>query len=325
MLLAVSGGLDSICLAHFFVTHKADHGIEWLGIAHVHHGLREGTADRDAEFVQNFAVNYKAPFFIERLDGTALKNAGGSLEENARDARYSALRQFAAENCADAILTAHHAGDQAETIYLRLRRGVSLAGLRGIQETRSFGSTELYRPFLNVTREELTQYAAENGLVWCEDESNSDTKFARNQIRHVDLPYLEKTVPEATLQLCHVGSLAQKAYSRVLEKANAIFDPAMVSPQNCPHSDEFSQYGKVLTIDLKKFPNELLSSEIFRLWLETKGFRLAINQSKACLPNPLPRHFRHKQIILEKRRNILWFCDLASIKDSDNLYLVMDK
>ena len=97
LLLAVSGGVDSICLAHYFISNKDALGIEWLGIAHIHHGLREGTADRDAKFVEEFANQYKIPFFLKRLNGEALKEAEGSLEENARDARYRALVDVALE------------------------------------------------------------------------------------------------------------------------------------------------------------------------------------------------------------------------------------
>ena len=75
LLLAVSGGLDSICLAHYFIANREALGIEWLGIAHVHHGLRVGTADRDAAFVETFARKYNVPFFLKRLDGESLKNA----------------------------------------------------------------------------------------------------------------------------------------------------------------------------------------------------------------------------------------------------------
>ena len=66
LLLAVSGGLDSICLAHYFIENREVLGIEWLGLAHVHHGLREGTADRDAEFVEAFARKYNVPFFLKK-------------------------------------------------------------------------------------------------------------------------------------------------------------------------------------------------------------------------------------------------------------------
>jgi len=167
LLLAVSGGLDSICLAHYFICNKEAFGIEWLGIAHVHHGLRVGTADRDAAFVEAFARKYNIPFFLKKLDGEALKAAEGSLEENARDARYKALVEIALDPSTPLhsaqddntifrlssvgasapfsrliIVTAHHAGDQAETMYMRLRRGTTLAGLRGIQEFRVLSNSQ---------------------------------------------------------------------------------------------------------------------------------------------------------------------------------------
>ena len=151
LLLAVSGGLDSICLAHYFICNKEAFGIEWLGIAHVHHGLRVGTADRDAAFVEAFARKYDVPFFLKKLDGEALKVAEGSLEKNARDARYRALEEIFNEtedprlrgdDNKDVIVTAHHAGDQAETMYMRLRRGTTLAGLRGIQEFRILSNSQ---------------------------------------------------------------------------------------------------------------------------------------------------------------------------------------
>ena len=156
LLLAVSGGLDSICLAHYFIANREALGIEWLGIAHVHHGLRERTADRDAKFVEAFARKQNVPFFLKKLDGEALKNAEGSLEENARDARYKALVNVASHtpylkgseatdpipHTSIAIVTAHHAGDLAETMYMRLKRGTTLTGLRGIQEIRILGNSQ---------------------------------------------------------------------------------------------------------------------------------------------------------------------------------------
>ena len=275
LLLAVSGGLDSICLAHYFIKNFDALGIEWLGIAHVHHGLREGTADRDAKFVEEFAKSHGVPFFLKKLDGEALKGADGSLEENARDARYKALVEIALnkkwrsrngvrddieEGCVTiAIVTAHHAGDQAETMYMRLKRGTTLAGLRGIQETRAIQDKKempspyadhahisakalsdqrdqvghdipcihIYRPFLNVTRNELLAYARENGLSWCEDESNADVKFARNKIRHEFLPNLERECPGTIRQLCKIARLADKAYAKVIAKCENVFAPCL--------------------------------------------------------------------------------------------------
>ena len=311
LLLAVSGGLDSICLAHYFIENRDALGIEWLGIAHVHHGLRVGTADRDAAFVEEFAKSHGVPFFLKRLDGEALKAAEGSLEENARDARYKALVEIALDpsprkgdhgllraeaqvtketplhsaqddtlhtahpaphsphikgseatdptpHSSIAIVTAHHAGDQAETMYMRLKRGTTLAGLRGIQALRqaqgpyrlenlsNFAQNDesfvsrlsslvyIYRPFLNVTRAELLEYARKNKLTWCEDESNADVKFARNSIRHQLLPHLENEVPGTTKQLCRIAELADKVYAKAMKKCEEVFGKALQNKMVIP-------------------------------------------------------------------------------------------
>ena len=317
LLLAVSGGLDSICLAHFFATHKTDLGIEWLGVAHVHHGLRKGTADRDAEFVARFIDKLKIPFFIRHLDGAKLKAGCGSLEESARNARYEALHQFAAENHADAILTAHHAGDQAETLYLRLRRGVSLAGLRGIQAVReacagmTTNLTEmktacaLYRPFLEVTREELAEYARKNNLQWCEDESNADTKFARNQIRHHSLPHLEKAYPGAASQLCRIATKGSLAYEKIMTVADKLFEPLVVSRTDC------------LILDTKKGKVSLQNGmdEIFRLWLDRQGYRFPVGAFKGkALLNDL-RNLSYRTRFIAKNRNIIRICEKQASTD----------
>lgn len=333
LLLAVSGGLDSICLAHYFVKNREALGIEWLGIAHVHHGLREGTADRDAAFVEAFAKSLGVTFFLKKLDGKALLGAEGSLEEKAREARYRALFEIVEENFGTGsfpyrlgsrvrmtkanevpgsttdkcvIVTAHHAGDQAETVYMRIRRGTTLAGLRGMQALRAdrvhnaldpiAGSIPLqgperlqdditiYRPFLNVTREELLTYARENNLTWCEDESNSDVKFARNKIRHHLLPHLESECPGAVKQLCRIAELADMAYGKVVNAGEAIFSTAL---QNGSYRTSCSRMTSenaetILSLDKKKLRKVLMAhesvdlSEVFRLWLAAQGLRFPI-------------------------------------------------
>ena len=309
LLLAVSGGLDSICLAHYFIANREALGIEWLGIAHVHHGLRVGTADRDAAFVEAFARKYNVPFFLKKLDGESLKNAEGSLEENARDARYKALIEvfnetgdprLRGDDNKGIIVTAHHAGDQAETMYMRLRRGTTLAGLRGIQEVRvldeashtpkqpkvatpylkgseatdptphsinhqssiiNHQSNFIYRPFLNTSREDLLAYARENNLTWCEDESNSDVKFARNKVRHVYLPQLARGYCDAATQLCRIASLADKAYAKVMDKCNELFNPIVSLEKEMP---ELVGHDK----SLDPAPSNLYETRLFRVLVE---------------------------------------------------------
>lgn len=347
LLLAVSGGLDSICLAHYFIENKESLGIEWLGIAHVHHGLREGTADRDAAFVETFARKYNVPFFLKKLDGETLKSAEGSLEENARDARYKALVEIAmsselsaiscephasylkaAEGCdlipRTSIVTAHHAGDQAETMFMRLRRGTTLAGLRGIQEIRvlddashtpkqpkvatpylkgseatapsphsinhqssiiNHPSNFIFRPLLSVTRDDLLAYAREHNLTWCEDESNSDVNFARNKVRHESLPQLEKSCPGATAQLCRIASLADRAYKKVLDAADKLYAPAIIPPDAWPFEPSCAKYGKVLAIDAGALSSIPPYPELLRLWLDSRGFRFPVDTF--AKPNPI--------------------------------------
>ena len=284
LLLAVSGGLDSICLAHYFICNKEALGIEWLGIAHVHHGLREGTADRDAAFVEAFAKSRNVPFFLKKLDGDALKKAEGSLEENARDARYKALAEIAQDDTSHTshstliIVTAHHAGDQAETMYMRIRRGTTLAGLRGIQEVRE----NIFRPLLKVSREELLAYARENKLEWCEDESNDDVKFARNKIRHEMLPRLEQECPGAAGQLCRMAEIADRAYAKVIAKCEEVFGNVILDGGSPSAMTNQNKSTTALMLDKKKLNGVLREhagadlSELFRLWLSEQGLRFPI-------------------------------------------------
>lgn len=345
VLLAVSGGLDSISLAHYFIQNKSVLGIKHLSIAHVHHGLREGSADLDEELVQDFATRNNVPYFMKKLDGHILKETGRSLEESARNARYDALKEFADQSQADVIVTAHHAGDLAETVYLRLRRGVGLAGLRGIQEVRSFHSLFLYRPFLNITRGELKDYAEANGLTWREDESNANTAFARNKIRHESLPHLEISNPGASLQLCRIADLAERVYHKIVLKNHELFGPAVIPQEQWPFESKYACYGKVLALDLNILKTAFESgsrnkfgttakdvlgiAELFRLWLGSKGFLLPLREQGTSIPYPFLQRLQCKTILMEKCRNILWICDVSSgappKNDLDNLYFSTDK
>ena len=352
LLLAVSGGLDSICMAHYFIENREALGIKWLGIAHVHHGLREGTADRDAAFVENFAKAHNVPFFLKKLDGEALKAADGSLEENARDARYKALAEIAAGAI---IVTAHHAGDQAETMYMRLRRGTTLAGLRGIQETRELQcemwnvgceiSNEsnlithytphithfIYRPLLNVTREALLEYAREHNLTWCEDESNSDVKFARNKIRHEFLPHLEESCPGATKQLCKVAALADKAYGKVMNASYTLFYsikqqekiPDEVRNDATTSNSETKIPKSELFLNKKALRKALLAhadadlSEMFRLWLSELGFRFPIGffyDQKEPANVKIPHWAAYRKRAIAKLGSTIRICEFESVE-----------
>lgn len=343
LLLAVSGGLDSICLSHYFICNKSQLGIKWLGIVHVHHGLRNGSADRDANFVQNFADKLNTPFYLKRLDGAALKTMPGSLEENARNARYQALKEVVADlgfsiqsientdkvkTLKIAVATAHHAGDQAETVYLRLRRGVTLAGLRGIQPLANSFGFPVIRPFLNVSRQELLEYAQNNNLAWCEDESNTDTKFARNQVRHRSLPHLENLFPGAINQLLRIANLTKPAYEKALAKADTLFAPAIIPKEQWPFNEAIAPYSKILPMDAVFVTAHLQQKgmgELFRLWLDHKGFRFPLDFFQSPKTFVFPTKKNHHKHFIEKCRHIVWFYQSDSQAPSINFYLGNDK
>ena len=153
VLCAVSGGLDSMCLLHMLDAWRRERD-RTVTAAHFNHRIRGDAADRDEEFVRETCLKWGIPLTVGRGDARAFaKREGLSLEEAARDLRYAFLRRTAAELECERLYTAHHAGDNAETVLLNLIRGTGLTGLTGMDWERD----GLCRPLLGVTREELEE------------------------------------------------------------------------------------------------------------------------------------------------------------------------
>ncbi|MEG1594464.1 MAG: tRNA lysidine(34) synthetase TilS, partial [Oscillibacter sp.] len=189
VLVAVSGGLDSMCLLHF----AAAQGLR-VTAAHFNHRLRGACADGDEAFVRDFCKANQIPFVSGSGDTRAFAAEQGlSTEEAARILRYDWLETAATEQKCAYILTAHHADDNAETLLLNLLRGSGLKGLTGIPPARG----RLLRPFLPIPRAELEEYAAEQGLPHREDETNALDDASRNLLRHKVLPVLKDLNPKA--------------------------------------------------------------------------------------------------------------------------------
>lgn len=318
ILLAVSGGMDSICLADYFVRNREKLRLRWLGMAHIHHGLREN-ADGDEKFVADFARKANIPLYIRHLDGFQLRKSG-SLEENARNARYRALHEIAnsPEVRADGILTAHHANDQAETLLMRISRGTTLRGLRGILPRREDG---IERPLLNVSRKTLLAYARKYGLAWREDESNLDESFDRNAIRRRILPKLERENAHPVEQLSRIAGLARRVDEKISKKLDAELSPFIVPKKLWPFPAEFSPYARVLALHDAAWKrlaakNSRGAAALLRMWLSARDF-----------PFPPTVDFltnfanREGTLRYEKSRHILWFCRDPLSNATHNLYL----
>lgn len=212
VLAAVSGGVDSMCLLHLLT----DWGAEWgfrVTAAHFNHRLRGAAASRDEQFVREYCREHGVPFLSGSGDTRALAaNGGESLEEAGRTLRYAFLRSAAKQAGCPWILTAHHADDNAETMLMNLIRGTGSAGLGGIPARRD----GICRPFLNVTRGELLEYAAENKIPHMEDETNEADEASRNVIRHRILPVLRELNPRAVENMARTAGILGEE-NRLLE------------------------------------------------------------------------------------------------------------
>lgn len=188
LLLAVSGGLDSIVLTHLCVQA----GIK-VEIAHCNFQLRGAESERDESFVRTLAERYDIPFFVQRFD-TAVYAATHkkSIQVAARELRYQWLEELRQERGLAFIATAHHMQDNVETVWMNLSKGTGIAGLHGILPIQG----HIIRPLLFATREEIKTYADAENLQHVEDSSNTTDKYTRNFFRHQILPRLEEILPE---------------------------------------------------------------------------------------------------------------------------------
>ena len=187
ILVAVSGGADSMSLLHFLYNHQKDLDIQ-LGIAHVNHKQRQESEHEEA-YLRHWAEEHKVPFHYSEFSGKFSENA-------ARTFRYEFFKQVMKAYDYSALVTAHHADDQAETIFMRLLRGSRLRHLTGISAIRPFGTGQIIRPFLHLTKAQLPV------TFHFEDRSNTSLAYLRNRIRLSYLPTLSQENPKIKEHLC---------------------------------------------------------------------------------------------------------------------------
>ncbi len=186
-LLAVSGGVDSVVMAHLF--YKA--GFDAI-IAHCNFGLRASESDEDEDFVRQLALRYGYPIFVKQFDTKVYaKTHSISTQMAARDLRYEWFRELTTLSSCAWVATAHHLNDSIETSLLNLSRGTGLAGIHGI----SAEANGVIRPLLFATRSEIQHYLVENEISWREDRSNATMDYKRNRIRHEVIPVLRALNP----------------------------------------------------------------------------------------------------------------------------------
>lgn len=244
ILLAVSGGIDSVVLLDLF--SKTDFK---YSIAHFNFKLRGNESDTDEAFLKKLAVKYNSEIFINRCDAREYSvKEKLSIQEAARELRYSWFDKLCEEYSIQKIAIAHHNDDQIETFFINLFRGAGLAGLKGIPIKRE----KIIRPLLFAQRSEIEDYANQNNIEFREDSSNLSDKYLRNNIRHNIIPILSDLSPGFT------GSISKSIDN--LTDANELLNSVVEQK-----ASELSKIGNDGTINLQI--DELRKLNPFKIWM----------------------------------------------------------
>jgi tRNA(Ile)-lysidine synthase len=252
VLLAVSGGVDSMVMLHLFSVLRAQMKL-YLSVIHVNHQLRGDESTGDEQFVREMSDFYNIPFFCERIDVRSHAHEFGvSKQLAARRLRYECFERIRKQAGAQAVATAHHADDNAETVLLNIIRGTGIHGLSGIPPKREPG--HIIRPLLFMTRKEIEFYAEEQCIKYRNDSSNRSLAYRRNELRHNILPTLQRRHPRVVQTLNSIAVMMQD----VNEKMHRIVHDAMCA---ITHKDDEGHL--VLNIHKLKSKPDFLRDEIF--------------------------------------------------------------
>lgn len=182
LLLAVSGGVDSMVMLDLSVNAKLD-----IAVAHINHKMRDKSSDLDAELVSQKCNNYGVPFHLYEFDEN--EKSSKNFQEKARKIRYEWMSKLCAQYDYSYIFTAHHSNDRIETFFINLVRGAGLNGLSSIPVLNN----NIFRPLINFSKDDILDYALSNNIEYREDESNISNKYRRNLIRNEWMPCLNKS------------------------------------------------------------------------------------------------------------------------------------
>ncbi len=299
--VAISGGVDSVVLLHWATQNSralAARGIALKAI-HVNHQL-SAQSDIWQQHVMRLCTDWSVPLWVKRVNVLVRSE---SLEQAARKARYEA---FEAELAAgDILMLGHHQEDQAETFLLRLMRGAGVQGLAAMPSTRALAQAQLWRPFLNTSKHTILSYAAAHALQWVNDESNSDTRFDRNLLRHQVLPVLHQRWPHAAHKISQAAGHALEAQVLLDEYAAADFAQLDVRTE---------KFGCSLCVHRLQLLSLSRQKQAVRYWLRGLG-HLA----------PEAKHLDELQKVLAAKSDsvpALWVADYGFRRFAHRLYLL---
>lgn len=215
-IIAISGGVDSVVLAHLCSNLKLD-----FALAHCNFKLRADESDKDAHFIEDLANSLECKFFIKEFNTEEIaENHKDSIQVTARNLRYEWFSKLINTTDYNYLITAHHLNDSLETFIINLSRSTGIKGLLGIPSKNKY----IRRPLLKFTRDEIKNFAIEHNIEWREDQSNKSSKYLRNKIRHQVVPELTNLNPqflsnfESSLQKLQDSKLLIEDYTNLLFK-----------------------------------------------------------------------------------------------------------
>ncbi len=300
LLLATSGGLDSMVMAHLFSTLNFD-----ISLAHCNFQLRGNESLEDQFFVQNYAEANDIPVFITQFDTQSFANDYKlSTQVAARKLRYNWFYELLDNQNFDFILTAHHADDNIETFLIHLIRGSGLDGFTGIPAQNE----SVIRPLLAFSREEISNYAIANAIQWREDSSNSSNKYLRNKVRHDLVPILKELNPSFLTSFQNTQKYLNEAQVMVEDATIMIYQQVATEVKDEIHYN----------IDkLKILPN--YKSFLYQ-WLKDYGFS-AWDDIYELVDSQSGKQVFSKNFRLLKDRNTLILAPIVE-KESSEVYYI---
>ncbi|NBB28463.1 tRNA lysidine(34) synthetase TilS [Cellulophaga sp. BC115SP] len=256
VLLAVSGGMDSVVMCDLFSKAKID-----FAIAHCNFGLRGEESNEDETFVKKLSIKYKVPFFVTTFQTAEFaENEKVSIQMAARILRYQWFEKLRVQHQFDYIATAHHQNDVLETVLLNLTKGTGIAGMHGIQIKNGV----IIRPIWFAEKEQIFDYVVENQIIWREDSSNESNKYQRNLIRNEVVPLLKQINP-------NLEQTIQQTVERIAAVEEIFYQEIEMLRKQIVWSD-----GKVFFVNYKAI--QTLSQPIVKLTELLKPFNFTYQQ-----------------------------------------------
>jgi len=277
VLVAVSGGSDSIFLLQALAHLKTKLKLNKLVVCNLDHGIRGKESCEDSSFVKTIAEEFDLGFIHKKIDLSKKRSKGLSTEEAAREERYKFFNDAARKVKAGVVATGHTLDDQAETILMRIIKGASLKGVIGISPVREEGSLKIIRPLFELEKAEIERYLDERGAEYRIDSTNAEPIYFRNVIRRDVIPFLEKYNPRVKRALCSLAEHLREDFEFINEAKSAIGSLARSAGDSLEiRLKDITVQPKALQKEIVRDALEKIGGEVkrlnFRHWKEMEQF-----------------------------------------------------